>query len=143
MRVSTRPGSRTRSTASRRPRRRCAARELRFRPAAGGWETSGDATILDYPDGFQRSWSALANPNAGELLVSAAEGWELADIGGRHHAGGGSHGSLVEGDALVPMLTIGVDAEPTRITEVTPAVLAHFGVDVPPSMRVATFTHAS
>jgi len=33
--------------------------------------------------------------------------------------------------------------EPTRITEVTPAVLAHFGVDLPPSMRVATFTHAS
>ncbi len=117
--------------------------ELRFRPAPGGWATSGDATILDYPDGLQRSWSALANPNAGELLVSATEGWELADIGGRHHAGGGSHGSLVEGDALVPMLTIGVDAEPTRITEVTPAVLAHFGVDLPPSMRVATFTHAS
>ena len=29
-------------------------------------------------------------------------GWELADGGGRHHAGGGSHGSLVAGDSYVP-----------------------------------------
>jgi len=116
--------------------------ELRFRPTAGGWETSGDTAILDQPDALQRTWSALSNPNAGELLVSAAEGWELVDIGGRHHAGGGSHGSLVAGDSIVPLLTIGVDAVPARITEVTPAVLGHFGVELPPSMRAATLTHA-
>ena len=34
------------------------------------------------------------NPNAGEVLVSAAPGWEFADLAGRHHVGGGSHGSL-------------------------------------------------
>jgi Type I phosphodiesterase / nucleotide pyrophosphatase len=103
--------------------------ELRFRPAGDGdgWETSGDAALLDYPDGPQRAWAALANPNAGELLVSAAPGWEFADLGGRHHAGGGSHGSLREGDSVVPVLTIGLDAEIERITEVTPAVRAHFG----------------
>src|SRR5262249_47372220 len=61
--------------------------ELRFRPAADGWETSGDTGLLDHPDALRRSWSALANPNAGELLVSAAPGWEFADLGGRHHAG--------------------------------------------------------
>jgi type I phosphodiesterase/nucleotide pyrophosphatase len=109
--------------------------ELRFRPAGDGWETSGDPAILDHPDALWRSWSALANPNAGELLVSAAEGWELMDMGGRHHAGGGSHGSLVSGDSLVPLLTVGVDASPTRITEVAPAVLAHFGVEPPPYAR--------
>ena len=87
------------------------------------------------PTGCAASWSALANPNAGELLVSAAEGWELTDLGGRHHAGGGSHGSLVAGDSIVPLLTIGVDAEPARITEVAPAVLAHFGVEPPPYAR--------
>ncbi len=54
---------------------------------------------LEHPDVVRRARSALANPNAGELLVSAAEGWELADLGGRHHAGGGSHGSLVAGDS--------------------------------------------
>jgi hypothetical protein len=102
--------------------------ELRFRPVDGGWETSGDESILDHPDALARCWSALADPNAGELLVSAVEGWEFADLGGRHHAGGGSHGSLVEGDSLVPLLTIGVESEIGRITEITPAVLAHFGV---------------
>jgi hypothetical protein len=110
--------------------------ELRFRPGTGGaWETSGDATILDQPDAFQRCWSALANPNAGELLVAAAEGWEFADIGGRDHAGGGSHGSLGAGDSLVPVVTVGVDAAPARITEIAPAVLAHFGVEPPPYVR--------
>ena len=111
--------------------------EVRFRPAEGaGWETSGDASLLDHPDAFGRVWSALANPNAGELLVSATEGWELADIGGRHHAGGGSHGSLAAGDSYVPLVTIGVDADPRRITEVAAAVLDHFGVQAPASMEV-------
>jgi predicted AlkP superfamily pyrophosphatase or phosphodiesterase len=105
--------------------------ELRFRPAAGGWETNGDTTILDHPDALYRAWSALANPNAGELLVSAAAGWEFADLGGRHHAGGGSHGSLVEGDSFVPVLTVGLDAEIARITDVMPAVVSHFGVEPP------------
>ena len=90
---------------------------------------------LEHPDAARRARSALANPNAGELLVSAAEGWELADLGGRHHAGGGSHGSLVAGDSLVPLLTVGLRAEPRRITEVAPAVLEHFGVTVPASME--------
>lgn len=109
--------------------------ELRFRPAPGGWETTGDAAILDHPDALRRVWSALANPNAGELLVSAADGWELADLGGSHHAGGGSHGSLTAGDSIVPLLTIGLDAAPERITEVVPAVLAHFGVEAPPYVQ--------
>ncbi len=109
--------------------------ELRFRPSVDGWETSGDAAILDHPDALRRVWSALANPNAGELLVSAADGWELADLGGRHHAGGGSHGSLTAGDSVVPLLTIGIDAAPERITEVVPAVLAHFGVEPPAYVR--------
>ncbi len=109
--------------------------ELRFRPGDGGWETSGDPAILDHPDALHRSWCALANPNAGELLVSASSGWELLDIGGRHHSGGGSHGSLTAGDSIVPLLTIGVDESPARITEIVPAVLGHFGVDVPAVMR--------
>jgi hypothetical protein len=102
--------------------------ELRFHPEGEGFATSGDASILGHPDAFARVWAALANPNAGELLVSAAEGWEYADMGGRHHAGGGSHGSLVADDSFVPMLSIGVDRQLERITDVVPAVLEHFGV---------------
>ena len=93
------------------------------------------AEKLDHPDAAWRARSALANPNAGELLVSAAAGWELADLGGRHHAGGGSHGSLVAGDSLVPLVTVGLGTEPRRISEVAPAVLEHFGVAVPTSME--------
>ncbi|MGH2970759.1 MAG: alkaline phosphatase family protein [Gaiellaceae bacterium] len=83
---------------------------------------------LEHPEAGRRSRSALANPNAGELLVSAAERWEFADLGGRHHSGGGSHGSLVAGDSTVPILTIGVDADIARITDVKRAVVEHFDV---------------
>ena len=110
--------------------------ELRFaRRVPSGFETSGDATILDVPDGLGRAWAALANPNAGEIIVSAARGWEFADLGGRHHAGGGSHGSLLAGDSEVPMLTVGLDADLASITDVMPAVLDHFGVVPPPYTR--------
>jgi hypothetical protein len=95
----------------------------------------GPVEKLEQPDAAWRARSALANPNAGELLVSAAEGWELADLGGRHHAGGGSHGSLVAGDSFAPVVTVGLQAEVRRITDVAPAVLAHFGVPVPESME--------
>ena len=102
---------------------------------AEGFSTSGDASILDHPDGLERAWAALANPNAGELLVSAASGWEFSDLARRHHSGGGSHGSLVIGDSEVPMLTVGLDVEPRSITDVMPAALRHFGVPLPAYAR--------
>ena len=105
--------------------------ELRFAPAAGGWATSGDAALLDQPDALERAWAALANPNAGELLVSPPLGVELTDLAGRSHLGGGSHGSLEAGDSEVPILTIGLDGEPRRIVDLAPVALAHFGVELP------------
>ena len=110
--------------------------ELVFAPARVGFTQSGDASILDHPDALIRSWAALANPNAGEILVSATEGYEFVDLGGGHHVGGGSHGSLVAGDTEVPLLLIGVDgaagAPPTRsIVDVAPTILSHFGVVAP------------
>ncbi len=69
------------------------------------------------------------------MLVSAAEGFEFTDLGGRHHAGGGSHGSLCVGDSEVPMLAVGVDVLPASITEVAPAALVHLGVEPPPYAR--------
>lgn len=106
--------------------------ELRFAPAGGGgFTTSGDESLLAHPDALARVWGALANPNAGELLVSAAGGYEFTDLGGGHHLGGGSHGSLTAGDSEVPMLVIGDLAPPTRIVDVAPFVLDHFGVARP------------
>jgi hypothetical protein len=92
----------------------------------------GDPAILDQPDAVARAVAAIRCRNAGDVVVSAAEGWEFEDLGGRHHRGGGSHGSLVAGDSLVPILTLGVNhPTPASIVDVAPAVLAHFGVAAP------------
>jgi len=113
--------------------------ELRFGRDETSFATSGDASILDHPNGLERAWAALANPNAGELIVSAAPGWEFADLAGRHHSGGGSHGSLQTGDSEVPMLTVGLDpglgGGPRSITDVMPLALEHFGVPLPAYVR--------
>jgi hypothetical protein len=109
--------------------------ELRFARAGDGWRTSGDESLLDEPDALARAWAALHNPNAGDVLVSAAPGIEFADLAGRHHAGGGSHGSLLAGDSEVPMLTIGIEATPRSIVDVAPAVIQHFGLEPPAYQR--------
>ena len=109
--------------------------ELRFARAGDGWRTSGDESLLDEPDALARAWAALHNPNAGDILVSAAPGIEFADLAGRHHAGGGSHGSLLAGDSEVPMLTIGIEVAPRSIVDVAPAVIQHFGLEPPAYQR--------
>jgi len=109
--------------------------ELRFAPHGGGFRIVGDPDVLDphrYPDGLARAWHGVVGTRAGDVVVSAAEGWEFADIGGRDHRGGGSHGSLLAGDSTVPMLAVGLEGAglPPRpeIAELVPAVLAHFGL---------------
>ena len=103
--------------------------ELRFAPAPEGWTTRGDVTLLDQPDALERAWCALANPNAGELIVSPPAGVEFADLAGRSHLGGGSHGSLEAGDSEVPVLTVGLDGPvPRRIVDLAPLAREHFGL---------------
>ena len=118
--------------------------ELRFAPEDDGWRLEGEAGVLDldrYPNGLERAWTALASPTAGDVLVSATEGWELVDGGGRHHLGGGSHGSLVAGDSTVPLIAAGFDSTPfgaePSITDLAPIALEHFGLRPPDSMRIA------
>jgi predicted AlkP superfamily pyrophosphatase or phosphodiesterase len=111
---------------------RRAGAELRFRPGAdGGFETRGDAQVLDHPQGLARAWAALGNPNAGELILSATEGVEFADLAGGSHAGGGSHGSLVAGDSEVPLLGVGAGPLPDSITGLAPLIARSFGVEPP------------
>lgn len=87
------------------------------------------ADLLDaYPAGRTRALAALRNRNAGDVLVSAAPGWEFCDIGGSHHAGGGSHGSLAAADSEVPVLTVGIDGKLASITDLAPLALRHFGL---------------
>ncbi|MFL5952209.1 MAG: alkaline phosphatase family protein [Gaiellaceae bacterium] len=97
-----------------------------------------DGPLFDYPDGGARAWASVHNPNAGDVVVSAAPGVEFADLAGRHHAGGGSHGSLRTGDSEVPMLAVGFDTLPESIVDVAPAVIRHFGVEPPPYTRALT-----
>ncbi|MGH3023988.1 MAG: alkaline phosphatase family protein [Gaiellaceae bacterium] len=116
--------------------------ETRFALEGGEWRVEGDESVLDserYPNGLERAWRALLGPHAGDVLVSAAEGWEFADLGGRHHLGGGSHGSLLAGDSTVPLVAAGFDEPPfppdPGITDLAPLALAHFGLVAPASMR--------
>jgi len=120
---------------------RAAAERLDAEPSAGTvlFEEDGrvvarrdgdeDPALLDdVPDGHARAAAALRNPNAGEVLVSAAPGWEFVDLAGRGHLGGGSHGSLDAADSEVPMLTVGLGPPPDSITGIKQLVTGHFAI---------------
>jgi Type I phosphodiesterase / nucleotide pyrophosphatase len=135
-----------------------AREELRFQPGgpirdARGlrWSIDGALGVIDahvedeelrspaYPDVLARVWSALACPTAGEVLLSAAEGYEFMDWGRQAHAGGGSHGSLHASDSLGALVLCGVEApavEPPQwsICDIAPLVLDHFGVRRPATL---------
>ena len=126
--------------------------ELRFAP--GGelsdlrgerWSVDGDLTVLaatahdgrfespDYPDALARVWSALRCANSGDVLLSAAPGYEFVDWGGADHVGGGSHGSLHRTDSLGALLWCGTGPDTRAVREqwslrdVTPMIRSHFG----------------
>ncbi|HLH65969.1 MAG TPA: alkaline phosphatase family protein [Solirubrobacteraceae bacterium] len=130
--------------------------ELRFAP--GGelsdlrgrrWSVEGrpavlraeiqEGTILctEYPDALARLWSALRCPAAGELVLSAAPGWEFVDWGGSDHVGGGSHGSLHRSDSLGALLWCGTGPasgghrRQWSLEDVAPMALEHFGLESP------------
>jgi len=116
------------------------------RDARGGaWSVDGDLAALraavgggrfeapDYPDALRRVWAALSCETSGDVLLSAAPGYEFPDWGGVDHVGGGSHGSLHRADSLGALAFCGVDAPDGAadgawsITDVAPMVRAHFG----------------
>lgn len=126
--------------------------ELRFRSGGdvrdargNAWTVAGDLEALgaavsggafdspDYPDALRRVWAALTCTTSGDVLLSAAPGYEFPDWGGADHIGGGSHGSLHHSDSLGALAYCGVDAPAGTgpgawsITDVAPMVLAHFG----------------
>ena len=130
-----------------------AGEALRFRPGGaavdrrgGRWELEGEPAALaatvegdrfdsdDYPDALARVWSALTAPHSGDFVLSLAEGFEAVDWGGVSHAGGGSHGSLLAGDSLAPLLFVGCgpdspDArEQWTLRDVAPVIREHFGL---------------
>jgi predicted AlkP superfamily pyrophosphatase or phosphodiesterase len=125
--------------------------ELRFAPGGAvsdrrgrKWSIEGELAVLqariedgrliapDYPDALARTWAALSCPTSGEVLLSAAPGYEFLDWGGAAHVGGGSHGSLHASDSLGALVLCGVEPveEPTQwaIRDIAPMVSRHFGV---------------
>lgn len=132
---------------------RGAGGELRFAPGgdvtdARGcrWSLEGDTAVLaadvedgrlvggEYPDALARIWAALRCPRAGDVLLSAAPGYEFVDWGGADHVGGGSHGSLHRSDSLGALLWCGMgpdsraERECWTIRDVAPMIRAHFGL---------------
>ncbi len=108
------------------------------------WSVDGDLAVLamaratdvldapEFPDALTRVWAALCCKTSGELLLSAAPGYEFLDWGGQGHVGGGSHGSLRAEDSLTALILCGCEpfvAEPAQwsICDVAPIVASHFG----------------
>jgi hypothetical protein len=96
---------------------------------------AGDGRFLssDYPDALARIWSALTCATAGDVLLSAAPGYEFVDWGGSDHVGGGSHGSLHHSDSLGALLWTGTGPdsreakEQWSLQDIAPMVRTHFG----------------
>jgi len=88
----------------------------------------------EYPDALTRVWSALKCPTAGDILLSAAPGYEFVDWGGADHVGGGSHGSLHHSDSLGALLWCGTGPgsrdvrEQWSLRDIAPMVHEHFGL---------------
>ena len=108
------------------------------------WVLRGNLEVLDgrvedgvfrseqYPDALARVWAALQCPTSGDVLVSAAPGYEFLDWGGAAHVGGGSHGSLHRSDSLGALVMAGID-DPERtewsIRDIAPLVRRHWGLE--------------
>ena len=99
--------------------------ELRFGP--DGPLTGDRPCSTSAPDAFTRAWAALHNPNAGDVLVSASDGFEFADLGGGTTSAAAATARSSAGDSEVPMLAVGIDAPPASITGIAPAVLERLG----------------
>jgi hypothetical protein len=143
-------------------------RELRFQagsqetdPRGRGWDLEGDLAVLglerrdgrlvsdDYPDALSRLWSALRAPHAGDLVVSLSTGYECVDWGGASHVGGASHGALLAGDSLGPLVLCGLEPgvadtrEQWTLRDVAGLVLDHFGLGDGPELRASGVAEAA
>ena len=85
-------------------RRAAAALDGRGRPRdARARRATARCVSATYPNALERLWQILGCVNAGDVVASAAPGYEFRDAGGASHLGGGSHGSLHAVDSLVPL----------------------------------------
>ena len=108
------------------------------------WTIRGNLEVLEasveggrietpvYPDALGRLYSAMCAPHSGDLMISAALGYECLDWGGAAHIGGGSHGSLRREDSEGPLLFVGCgpdspdEREQWGLQDVAPIIREHF-----------------
>jgi hypothetical protein len=121
---------------------------LRFRPASAGgviderdnkWEYEGDLGTLsgvveendlrtpEYPLAMWRIRSALDLDRVGDVVVTTKLTYELKDLAGGHHRGGGDHASLHVQDSIVPFISTLAEPplHPTTV-DVVPHIVQHF-----------------
>jgi hypothetical protein len=100
-------------------------------------ESDGRAWSDEYPDALSRLWSALSCPRSGDVLVSAAPGYEFVDWGGADHVGGGSHGALHRADSLGALVMCGTgpgsasERVQWTIRDAVPVIAEHFAIQRP------------
>lgn len=100
--------------------------ELRFEQSEDGgvrdergyhWRLSGELGVVDgvieneairtpeYPLALWRIKSALDLDRAGDIVVTPKLTWDIKDLGGADHRGGGDHASLHVQDSVIPFLS--------------------------------------
>ncbi|MDQ3751895.1 MAG: alkaline phosphatase family protein [Actinomycetota bacterium] len=122
--------------------------EMRFAGVADGgvidergnrWKISGEIGVVDgviedatirtpeYPLAMWRIKSVLDLDRAGDIVVTPKLTWDIKDLGGADHRGGGDHASLHAQDSMIPFLSTLAQppARPSTV-DVTPHIVEHF-----------------
>ena len=115
-------------------------------PLGAGADLRGDADEVydalrdsDYPDGIVQIISLAGSARAGDLILSAAPGWDFrARYEPIPHLS--AHGALHRDHMLVPLLTNRPPArEPRRTTDVFASTLAALGIPAPAKLDGESF----
>ena len=104
---------------------------LKGQPSAAGARISGHSvTYGEYPDALAQLYNALGCENAGDIVVTAKNGYEFTGDWGPTHPGCGSHGSLHRVDALVPLFVSGsaFGTSLPRLLDLAPFIRSQHGL---------------
>ncbi len=93
----------------------------------GGVIEKGRIRTPEYPLAMWRIASALDLDRTGDMVVTTRLGYEVKDIAGGDHKGGGDHGSLHAQDSIVPFMSTLAEAplHPTTV-DVVPHIVRLF-----------------
>jgi arylsulfatase A-like enzyme len=100
------------------------------------WELTADS---EYPDALVQILAIAGAPRAGDIIVSAAPGWDLRTRWEPSlHVSG--HGALRRAQMQVPLLMSRPAARsPRRTTDIFPSALAALGLPIPPGLDGESF----